>query len=388
MRSRRCVNCTERRMMMMVKSPTHIDGIVATRDTKRSAGARKRVWIDLDNSPHVPFFTPIIQELEQRGYSVVVTARDAYQVWELADFFGLKYMKVGRHYGKHKILKVWGTCVRASELIVAMARLKPDLAVAHTSRSQTIACLALRIPSVAICDYEFSNSSVHSRATWVMVPEVVAEAETVFERGKLLTYPGIKEDVYAPRFIPDPSICAELGLDRTANTVVTIRPPAVEAHYHNPESEKLFVAVVELIARSENVKAVVLPRNERQAASLRRLCAALLSSRKMIIPERALDGLNLIWHSDLVISGGGTMNREAAALNVPVYSIFRGRIGAVDRYLAATGRMVLIENTDDVQNRIRLEKRSRSASAGANTSGALASIVDQLTAMIEPCKVE
>jgi uncharacterized protein len=344
---------------------------------------QKRIWIDLDNSPHVPFFAPIIKDLERRGYSVILTARDAYQVWDLADFFQLSYHRVGHHYGKNKVLKVFGTCTRALQLIAIMARSKPALAVAHTSRSQTLACLLLRIPSIAMCDYEFSDTSVHSRATWVMVPEVVACADTAFKAENLLTYPGIKEDVYAPSFKPDPSISRELGLDEGANVVITVRPPAVEAHYHNPESDKLFDAVMELIGETDHVKAVLLPRNGRQAASLRKAWPALLASGKVIIPERALDGLNLIWHSDLVISGGGTMNREAAALGVPVYSIFRGKIGAVDRYLAETGRMVLTESVADVRTKIKIEKRPRTSRVGRNEHPTLTSVVDQIASIAE-----
>ena len=59
-----------------------------------------KIWIDLDNTPHVPFFKPIIRELENRGHTVVLTARDAFQVCELATRMGLPYKKVGKHMEK------------------------------------------------------------------------------------------------------------------------------------------------------------------------------------------------------------------------------------------------------------------------------------------------
>src|SRR5437762_9318457 len=82
---------------------------------------------------------------------------------------------------------------------------------------------------------------------------------------------------------------------------------------------------------------------------------------KVVIPEKVVDGLNLLWHSDLVVSGGGTMNREAAALGVPVYSVFRGKIGAVDRNLQAEGRLILIESLEDVDHKIILKRRPKEA---------------------------
>jgi predicted glycosyltransferase len=364
------------------------NGVIAS-DSELSCGEvfrqsgtadHRKIWIDLDNSPHVPFFAPIIEELEQRGYSTFVTARDAYQVWELADFFHLNYTRIGRHYGKHRLLKVLGTCFRALQLMILVRRKRPDLAVAHGSRSQTLASLLLGIPSVAIFDYEFVNASALFKATWLIVPEIVAKS-TQFNQDKVLKYPGIKEDVYAPGFKPDPSIQSVLGL-KGNDVVVTVRPPATEAHYHNPESDTLFEAVMELLGQASGVKVILLPRNSRQALSLRKSWPNLFDTGKVTVPERALDGLNLIWYSDLVISGGGTMNREAAALGVPVYSIFRGKIGAVDRYLADSGRLVLLKSIDDVRGKIALDRRSRSIEPQGKSSIALKTIVDDVVAIL------
>jgi predicted glycosyltransferase len=347
-----------------------------------TTNARKPIWIDLDNSPHVPFFAPIVEELEKRGYSVILTARDAYQVWELADFFHLKCKRIGRHYGKQKLFKVLGTCFRALQLLPTVLRHRPSIAVAHGSRSQTIASVLLGIPSLAIFDYEFINASALMRATWLMVPEVVAGSAMPFDSAKLLKYPGIKEDVYAAKFTPDPSICSELGLDKS-ELVVTVRPPATEAHYHNAESEELFEAVIKLLTSTRDIKVILLPRNTRQGLSLRSSWPDLFASGKLVIPEKAVDGLNLIWHSDLVISGGGTMNREAAALGVPVYSIFRGKIGAVDRYLGASGRLVLLTSVEDVRTKIALERRPRSTVGEPRNSLALTAVVDQIVSLAE-----
>ena len=321
---------------------------------------RKKVWIDFDNSPHVPFFAPIIDELQKRGCAVVLSARDAYQVYELADRLHFKYAKIGRHYGKHKLFKVLGTCIRTLQLLPFALRNKPDLAVSHGSRGQMIVSSLLGIPAMGIQDYEFARDIGIFRSKWLMVPDVLPDSALSTEHRNILRYPGIKEDVYAPTFRPDPSIKMELGLTE-GSLVVTLRPPATEAHYHNPESDVLYEEAVKYLGEQQNATVILLPRNARQADDTRKRWSELLNTGKFVIPQHAVDGLNLIWYSDLVISGGGTMNREAAALGVPVYSIFRGPIGAVDRYLAENHRLVMIERVEEVRTKIKLRPREHSA---------------------------
>jgi hypothetical protein len=343
---------------------------------------RKKIWIDLDNTPHVPFFFPIKQELERRGYTVVLSARDCFQVCGLADLFGLQYVRVGRHYGKHKIMKALGTTYRALQLLPFSLREKPDLAVSHGSRSQLIAATMTGIPSILIFDYEFARFLPGFVPRWVMAPELIPDSSFPMQCKNILKYPGIKEDVYVPNFKPDAGLLGELGLTPD-DTIVTVRPPANEAHYHNPESELLFDGVMEVLSSATRTKAVLVPRNERQGASIQASYPRLFADRRVIIPERAVDGLNLMWHSDLVISGGGTMNREAAALGVPVYSIFRGTFGAVDRYLAETGRLVLLESREDVLKKLKIIRRDREGRPHVGLKGALERIVGHITAIVE-----
>lgn len=359
------------------------DPIKPAVQTMPSASRRvRRIWIDLDNSPHVPFFAPIVEELKKRGHSVTLTARDAYQVCELADLFRFNYRCIGRHWGKHRILKVFGTCLRALQLISIIRRERPDLAVAHGSRSQTIASVLLRIPSLCIFDYEFANALVLIKPTWLMTPEIIHLNESMRKTHRVLQYPGIKEDVYVPAFKPDPSIKSRLALDER-NLVVVVRPPANEAHYHNPKSDELFAATIELLVSTPNVQVILLPRNHRQKVSVQKTWPAWFAAGKLSIPERPEDGLNLMWYSDLVISGGGTMNREAAALGIPVYSIFRGEIGAVDRYLSDSGRLVLIETIEDLRTKVVLVRRVRPAAPQNVAHAALAKIVDDIVRLAE-----
>ncbi len=341
------------------------------------------LWVDLENSPHVPFFKPIIDELEKHGYRVVITARDCFQVCGLADLYGLPYTRIGRHYGKHKALKVVGAVIRALQMGNTLARPLPSLAIAHGSRSQLLAAKILHIPALQLADYEFSNKMPSFLSSdWIMIPETIPAGLHWRNPSRISTYPGIKEDVYVPTFKPQTGILSELGI-LEKEIVVTIRPPASEAHYHNPKSDDLFYATVNWLSGIDNLRMVVLPRNSSQAAYIGKTWPALISEAKMVIPDRVLDGLNLIWHSDLVISGGGTMNREAAALGVPVYSIFKGEIGAVDTYLSNNGRLTLLEKVEDLNTKVILRKWARPAFPDRSSRPALEVIVARILELVE-----
>ena len=343
----------------------------------------KKFWVDLDNTPHVPFFRPIIADLRQQGHQVMVTARDAYNVADLLSLHRLDCTLVGRHFGKNKIMKVLGLGIRAGQLLPLIAKERPDVAVSHGSRAQTLSARLLGIPSVVIADYEHVTHL--TRPDMVIVPEIMQPETASRLSRRVATYPGIKEDVYASSFVPDDSLKSQLGLG-DSEIVVTFRPPANEAHYHSESSDALSNAALELLLVHESTRVVLLPRNDKQKTQLISRYAQFLATGKMLIPARAVEGLNLVWHSDLVVSGGGTMNREAAALGVPVYSTFRGPIGAVDRYLASVGRLTLLESIEDVHLRVRPVKRKSGAAHEVGNSLARQAIVAHIiaAASIEP----
>jgi predicted glycosyltransferase len=334
----------------------------------------KRVWIDLDNSPHVPFFVPIIDALEEAGVEVLLTARNMYQVCDLIDYFGLQCRVIGGHCGKHTLLKVAYNCARALKLLPIALRGNVNLALSHGSRAQVLACKLLGIPSMMMHDYEHSTKTGFVEADWILTPDVIPTNAMSRRSDRVLKYPGLKEDVYVPRFRPDPQLLRNLGLSPD-HVIVTLRPPASDSHYHRPESDVLFAATLHFLAQEPLVRMIVMPRNARQRECLRAAWAALVSSGELIIPEGPINGLNVIWFSDLVVGGGGTMNREAAALGVPVYSIFRGKLGAVDQYLVAEGRLTLIETASDIRTKIHVGKWNRPPTPGHRYSPALQSIV-------------
>ena len=349
---------------------------------RKSATVAKKVWIDLDNSPHVPFFLPIIKRLKEDGYEVALTARDSYQVCELLDFYQVKANVIGKHYGKHKLLKVLGTVLRALQLIRFVRREKPDISVSHGSRGCVIASSLMGVPSVVLGDYEFTNKVKLLGPKWMIFPEMVPDGTISGGGVKVLKYPGIKEDVYVANLRPDRGLRQRVGVSES-DLLITVRPPATEAHYHNPESEGLLDEALRRFSGRPGVKILLLPRNKRQESELRDAWPKEIASGDIVIPSHVEDGLNLIWNSDLVISGGGTMNREAAALGVPVYSIFRGKTGAVDRYLVQTGRLTMLETIQDVDTKLVPVRRSITADFRCEYRPALETIMGYVEAIIE-----
>ena len=200
----------------------------------RCSRIQKTVWIDLDNSPHVPLFLPIITELEKSGHTVLLTARDTFQVIGLADYYKLKYRKIGKHYGANKLLKILGTIWRSVQLASVVLRYKPDISLSHGSRALILLSSVLRIPTILMFDYEHATMLPLVKPALGIAPEVITDPSLAgrFKRG-LRVYSGIKEDVYVPSFAPDSAILQQLNL-KESDIVVTIRPPATEAHYQIP----------------------------------------------------------------------------------------------------------------------------------------------------------
>ena len=291
-----------------------------------------RVWVDLTNSPHVLVLAPVIATLRERGHEVQVTARDFAQTLALCDRLGLAHTVIGHHRGAGLVAKGRGLADRSWALARWAARRRFDLAIGHGSNDVTVAAAVLRIPCATTFDYEWATvqHNVNCRLAHVVVVPDLIPAERLYRygaRGKIAAYPGLKEEYYLHDFEPDPAVLDELGLDRGEPITVVRTPPAVSL-YHRFENE-LFGAV---LARLRGSQAVVLPRTDEQRAELER-------GGGLIVPARAIDAQSLIAYADLVVSAGGTMNREAVALGTPVFTVFEGRPGAVDERLIADGRL-------------------------------------------------
>lgn len=323
------------------------------------------IWIDLANSPHVPFFRALIPEFERRGHTVLVTARRFAQTIELAEVADIKHDVIGGHGGAGLARKA-GNLIGRTISFVRWARGRGiDLAVSHNSYAQTAAARALGIKSVTLMDYEYqpANHLAFRLANRVIVPlafpdEALRRYGTSFK--KVRRYNGTKEDVYLADFVPDPDfrkVLSEMGIGAD-HIIVVVRPPANEALYHRFENE-LFDELIDKLCSHPDVKIILLARSESQ-----RVAYSSRNYANMIIPSDALDGANLIAHADLVISAGGTMNREAAALGVPAATIYAGKWAAVDEELVRDGRLQRLKTQADLGN-LSVTKRSSTMARGA-----------------------
>ena len=298
-----------------------------------------RVWIDMTASAHVLVFRPLIELLRARGDEVEITSRDYAQTQQLLELHGFESEVIGRHGGRSSLGKARSLASRLSALRRWAKGRDYDVALAHGSHELTITARRLGIPCSTTFDYEWATLQHQlgcRAATKVVVPEAIPP-ERLAQYGarppKLLQYPGLKEEYYLADFEPDPDVTAELGVD-TSRVVVVLRPPPDVSLYHR-HSNPLFPQTLEHLGRDDGVQAVVIPRTEEQRAYVKTL--ALPS---VIVPERAVDAQSLIALSDLVVSAGGTMNREAVALGVPVHTTYGGRLGGVDEWLIRERRLV------------------------------------------------
>jgi predicted glycosyltransferase len=314
-----------------------------------------RIWVDITNSPHAVIFRPLIARLRARGHEVTVTAREFAQTIGLLERFGIAHTSIGAHGGGAPRDKARAMAGRSAALVRFARRERFDLAVAHGSTDQPIAARLAGTPQVTMFDYEFATAMHHWNGRWatrVLVPAAIPE-EALARYGmrppKLVRYPGLKEEYYLADHEVDPSVVAELGLD-PGGVIAVLRPPPEVTLYHRGASTDLFAATLaRLLDAAPGVQTVVLPRTAEQRAPLEGTAA--------IVPPGPIDGPSLVAAADLVVSAGGTMNREAAALGVPAYTPFAARLGAVDRGLIADGRLRRLEAPGDVV----LERRARAA---------------------------
>ncbi|WP_320668485.1 DUF354 domain-containing protein [Patulibacter defluvii] len=328
-----------------------------------------RVWIDLTNSPHVLVLRPVIDELRRRGHRVDVTARDFAQTLGLCDRYGIAHTAIGHHRGERLPDKARGLASRSTALVRwartvggwpgggwrGRAGAQPfDLAIGHGSNDVSVAARALGIPVTTAFDYEWATvqHQINCRlAQAVVVPDAIpAERLAGYGAGgKIRAYAGLKEEYYLSDLEPDPTVLDDLGLDPAAPIAVVRTPPEVSL-YHRFHNDRFAQVLTRL---REQGQVVVLPRTDDQRAEL-------AQAGGFVVPQRPIDGPSLVALADLVVSAGGTMNREAVALGTPVFTTFDGKPGAVDDALIAAGRLRRLDDPTAVE----LVKRDRSDGDG------------------------
>src|SRR5437763_1097324 len=324
-----------------------------------------RVWVDFTASAHPLVFRPLVERLQAQGHEVEITAREYAQTLQLIESHGMTATVVGHHGGRSSLGKATQMLTRLKALRAWARPRNFDLALAHGSHELTMTAHRLRVPSSTTFDYEWAwlQHQLGCRAAKRVVVADSIPPERLKSYGaappKLQQYAGLKEEYYLADFEPDPSVLEPWPIDPT-RVLVVLRPPPDVSLYHR-HSNPLFPQTVDYLGRHEGVHAFVLPRTEEQREYVRSL-----DLPSLILPERAVDAQSLIALADLVVSAGGTMNREAAALGVPVYTTYGGRLGGVDEALIRSGRLAPL--TDP--RALELTKRTTATGLGSTPSSA------------------
>ena len=333
------------------------------------------VWVDCTAAAHPLVLQPLIERFEARGDEVLVTAREYGQTLGVLDRLGIPYESVGSHAGASSLKKGAALAGRSAALARLVWKRRPGLALAHGSVDLALVSALFRIPSVQMQDYEFAG--IQRQVAFRLARRVLAPDSIPLDRlrrigageRKLFRFPGLKEEYYLSGFEPDAAVLDELGLDRE-KVLVVVRPPPETSEYH--ARNDLYGEAIRHLAAAEGVEAVVIPRTDRQGAEVRGLGTA-----NLIVPERAIDAQSLIAFADLVVSAGGTMNREAVALGTPVFTTFAGRMGGVDEALIAAGRMRVLADPAE------LPLRKREAPPGVRNPRHPELLVDAVLAVVE-----
>ncbi len=197
-------------------------------------------------------------------------------------------------------------------------------------------------------DYEWAELQHHVNcrlANRVLVPDAIP-AERLARYGarppKLVQYPGLKEEYFLADFEPDPAVLDAAGVTRE-HVLCVVRTAPSYALYLGGSENPLLPRLLERLSAADDARTVVITRTPEQADAV-----DALGLPRLVVPRDTLDGRSLVAFADLLVSAGGTMNREAAVLGTPVWSIFEGRPGAVDEQLEREGRLRVLRDPADV----------------------------------------
>ncbi len=308
-----------------------------------------RVWVDFTNTAHVLVLRPLVEALEADGHEVELTARPLSHTVELLEDWGHPFRVIGRHGGSNRAAKALAAAGRTPQLVAFARGRRFDRALAHGSVDLPPAARLLRIPNATMFDYEWAVAQHHLNcrlANRVLVPDAIP-AERLARYGvkppKLVRYPGLKEEYYLAEFEPDPAVLEGLAVSPESILAVIRTAPSYATYLGGAESS-LIPRVLARLAADERTQTVVLARTPEQREATR-----ALGLPRVVVPERAVDGRTLVAYADVLVSAGGTMNREAAVLGTPVWSVFEGRLGAVDERLAAEGRLRFLTDPEQLE---------------------------------------
>lgn len=318
------------------------------------------IWFDLDNSPHVPLFAPVFAELNKRGIPYDITARDFAQTLSLMKMWKVPHTAIGSHGGKNKIKKIVNLFTRSRELKKYIKNKFPDTArpkisVSHGSRTQLVASKGLGIRSLLMMDYEYTETRIFNRyADDILVPNLIPDArltENGIQLNKVIRYNGFKEELYLSLFKPEENFRNSIGVD-DYSVLAVVRPPGMLGNYHDSRSEELLICALDHLSSDKNCTVLITSRSQKDKDYIN---SNIKDKPNIRFLEKTVDGLQLVYAADIVLSGGGTMNRESALLGTKTFSIFTGKRPYLDEYLEEKGRLKFITSKEEIE-KISIER--------------------------------
>lgn len=307
------------------------------------------VWIDFENAPHVWVFKEFIKRFELDNIEVLISARDFSYTLQLCEYFRINAIVVdSKSKSKSNLSKLKSVIERGFKLrdFLKKNKIEPTLSISHGSRSQAFASYLLNIKNISLDDYEHSFRLFNYFVNHLLTPFPIKPENWGIFKNKVVNYPGLKEELYL--FNSDDFSKLKIDFIDNNNINVLFRPESNFTHYSSKKSYELQNIIINRISEIKNVNLIVLPRNSEQKKGLIKIFEE--KNINYVIPDKIINGAALIYNSDIVIGGGGTMTREAAIMGIPSYSFFAGKLGEVDVYLGKIGKLKLLKNEKDVSD--------------------------------------
>lgn len=283
------------------------------------------IWIDIKNAHEPILFKSIISELP---YSFYITARDYAEIRGLLEKYGMKYKIVGKTHMKNIYAKAAYFPFRTMFLQMNVPRY--DYMLSHGSIYGIVASKLRFKKSITIFDVDFSNlvvDAIYKMSSYLILPSYVEYSKFGVSEEKVYTFDGFKEDIYLADL--DTSSCDIGEIPFKREDFVVIRPEAYKAYYV-PKCKSIVEDLIKLLLK-ENFNIVLLPRYTEEREKYRKYS-------EVYIPERPINGACACWLAKAVLTGSGTMAREAACIGTIAVSFYPGEdILSVDRELIRRG---------------------------------------------------
>ena len=319
---------------------------------------KKTIWFDITNVPHVNFLLPIIRRYEKE-FELIFTIRDFAETKGLFEKrVGKPYLLIGEHQGGNKIKKIMGMLKRIWSLYRQVPHF--DITISMCGDTSSIVAWSKRKLSVTFDDNETSPNWMYAPFTdlafWPMVINPTVLRKQGFKKN-LYQYNGYKEDFYLADYQPNPAFLDQLPFKH----YVVVRPENIKASYVEGRQSIVPELLKELDAAGYNI--LFLPRYESDRDYAQGI-------KNIYIPQEAVNGLDACYYADAILTGAGTMAREAACLGVPSVSFFAGaHLLAVDQSMVDAGKMFYSRDIQQIMQFLNNSRHSFFTSRGGGIAG-------------------